>query len=346
MMDAARLRAILGRFGQLHLLVVGDYFLDNYLLIDPALSETSLETGLEAYQVVGTRPCPGAAGTVTNNLRALGVGVTALSVLGDDGAGYELRRGLAATGVDTSALVTAPGRLTPTYTKPTLRQPDGSERELNRLDFKNRTPLPQEIERQVIVRLRELAGQADGIIVADQVNEPECGVITSAVREALAHLGAERPGLVITADSRERVDLFREVIVVPNVREALSAVLGGWRGEPSRHEAEKAGEKLCARNGRPVFVTVGAGGMLVFTRSGMAHVPGVPVSGPIDIVGAGDSAMAGLTSALCAGAAPEEAALVANLAASVTVQQIGTTGTATQAQILHAFRTWKKPGKT
>mgnify|MGYP000331977952 CR=1 FL=1 len=44
--------------------------------------------------------------------------------------------------------------------------------------------------------------------------------------------------------------------------------------------------------------------------------------------------LAGITAALCAGATLCEAALVGNLVASVTIQQIGTTGTATIKQIL------------
>jgi sugar/nucleoside kinase (ribokinase family) len=44
--------------------------------------------------------------------------------------------------------------------------------------------------------------------------------------------------------------------------------------------------------------------------------------------------MAGLVAALCAGGTLAESALVGNLAASLTIQQLGETGTATRAQIL------------
>jgi sugar/nucleoside kinase (ribokinase family) len=67
-------------------------------------------------------------------------------------------------------------------------------------------------------------------------------------------------------------------------------------------------------------------------------VPGLRVSGPIDTVGAGDSAMAGIASALCCRASPVEAALVGNLVASITVQQVGTTGTATREQVWDRFQ--------
>src|SRR5258708_26068581 len=75
--------------------LLGDLFLDRYLDLDAALTEPSIETGLDAYQVVRVRSYPGAAGTVINNLVALGVGsVVPISMIGDDGEGYELRQAL------------------------------------------------------------------------------------------------------------------------------------------------------------------------------------------------------------------------------------------------------------
>ena len=70
----------------------------------------------------------------------------------------------------------------------------------------------------------------------------------------------------------------------------------------------------------------------------MTHVPGIRVHRPIDVVGAGDSVMAGIVSSLCCGASPTEAALVGNLVASITIQQIGTTGTATREQVLKRYK--------
>jgi sugar/nucleoside kinase (ribokinase family) len=69
-------------------------------------------------------------------------------------------------------------------------------------------------------------------------------------------------------------------------------------------------------------------------------VPGVPVHGPIDPTGAGDSASAGTVLALCAGADLPQAAIVGNLVASITVQQIATTGTARPDQLPPRLRRW------
>src|SRR5437879_10278647 len=121
-MDETRLDALLARFPHLSVLVVGDFFLDKYLVIDRSLSEVSIETGLEAYQVVEKYSSPGAAGTVMNNLSALGIGtLLALGVCGDDGAGYELREGLHARRVNTEHLIRSERVVTPTYIKPLMQ---------------------------------------------------------------------------------------------------------------------------------------------------------------------------------------------------------------------------------
>src|SRR5919199_5263062 len=105
MLTDATLDHILQRIPGLAVGVLGDLFLDRYLDLDATLTEPSLESGLDAYQVVRVRPHPGAAGTVLNNLVALGVRqVYAIAVIGDDGEGYELRRALSDLGrVDATA---------------------------------------------------------------------------------------------------------------------------------------------------------------------------------------------------------------------------------------------------
>ena len=336
-MNEARLNQLLERFPEVKALVLGDFFLDKYIELDRRLSETSLETGLEAYQAVGIRCSPGAAGTVVNNLRALDIQVMALGVIGDDGEGYELRRALADQGVDIQHLMVHPDRFTPTYTKPMMREADGQVHELNRLDIKNRAPLPDSVQQRITDKLRELAPAIHGIIVADQVPEANCGTVTDQARDTLSKLAQQFPHLIIAADSRERIGLFENIILKPNAREALLATSHQTQEELERAEVEAAGAALFQRTGRSVFVTIGADGLLVFTQGGMQHVPGVPVSGPLDIVGAGDSVMAGIVSSLCAGAEPGEAALLGNLVASITVQQIGTTGSASRQQVLERF---------
>src|SRR5882757_1171333 len=126
MLDEARLKQVLDAFPKLSMAVVGDLFLDKYLDLDAWLTEVSVETGLDAYQIARIRCYPGAGGTVLNNLRALGIGTLhAVSAIGDDGEGYELLRALRDRQVNTDGVVIRSDRMTPTYTKPMLSQPEG-----------------------------------------------------------------------------------------------------------------------------------------------------------------------------------------------------------------------------
>src|SRR5262245_59756705 len=171
------LEHVLTRIPALTVGVLGDLFLDRYLDLDAALTEPSLETGLDAYQVVRVRSSPGAAGTVINNLVALGVKrVCPVAVIGDDGEGYELRQALGnLRTVELNGVFRWEERRTPTYTKPMLRRPGQPPRELNRLDIKNRAPLPAAAEDRVLRELAALWPQVDAVVVLDQVTEADCG---------------------------------------------------------------------------------------------------------------------------------------------------------------------------
>ena len=209
--------------------------------------------------------------------------------------------------------------------------------ELNRLDIKNRTPLAADAEDQLIAHLRGLLPRVHGVIIADQVQEADCGVITERVRDELSALAQAYPTVAFLADSRVRIGLFEDIILKPNAREAASAVQPDFNGEPDRTVAEAAAAALYAKTGQPVFLTLGGDGIMAFHADGPTHIPAVPVTGPIDIVGAGDATMAGICSALCAGATVPEAAQIGCLAAAVTIRQIGTTGTASREQIAACF---------
>src|SRR6478752_5272137 len=115
MLTTALVEQVLTRAPGLTVGVLGDLFLDRYLDLDATLTEPSIETGLDAYQVVRVRPSPGAAGTVINNLVALGVArVVPVSVIGHDGEGRELLQALGAMGrVDLAGVIERRDRRTP-----------------------------------------------------------------------------------------------------------------------------------------------------------------------------------------------------------------------------------------
>ncbi|AWM40718.1 Bifunctional protein HldE [Gemmata obscuriglobus] len=319
--------------------VLGDLFLDRYLDIDPGLNEPSVETGLTAYQVVKVRSYPGAAGTVINNLAALGVGrIYPIACIGDDGEGYELRQALRTlSAVEQGGIIQSEARRTPTYTKPML-----GKDELNRLDIKNRTPTPDGIQSRIIELLDAAWPQLDALLVLDQVSEEDCGVVTARVREHVARLAERDSDKFVMADSRERIYQFRNVCVKPNGNELKSSrELSSQEPTGGGAVYDDADLKILPP-GPLVFATNGEQGIRLFdTRKGepvLTSVPAYPVAGPIDICGAGDSCSAGIASAMVSGLTHEQAAAFGNLVASITIQQIGVTGTAPPEKVRARWR--------
>ena len=337
--------------------VLGDLFLDRYLDIDAARNEPSVETGLTAYQVTRVRAYPGAVGTVVNNLAALGVGrIVPIAFIGDDGEGYELQQALRRLpAVDQSHVFLLPDRRTPTYTKPMLHE-GGTVRELNRLDIKNRVKTTADAEARIIQLLDAAWPKLDALIVLDQVSEVDCGVVTKRVRDHIAELGARDPDKFVLADSREQIGLFRNVCVKPNFDEATR----GYETSNLFADAPMVWRKaainalpgyvfcnlLTLQTRRPVFCTRGGLGITVHATEGdtsapicnQAQAPAYRVSGPIDICGAGDSTSAGITSAMVSGLTHEQAAAFGNLVASITIQQLGVTGTAPPEKVRARWR--------
>ncbi|AMV38659.1 bifunctional heptose 7-phosphate kinase/heptose 1-phosphate adenyltransferase [Planctomyces sp. SH-PL62] len=329
-MTPERFRDVVSLYQGLRIAVVGDFCLDRYLEIDPDRAEVSIETGLPVYNVVNVRAQPGGAGTVLNNLAALGVGrIEVVGFRGADGEGYELQRELELyPSVSTEHLLTAHDRRTFTYCKPLVVRPGAIPVELNRLDSKNWTPTPKLLELRLVESLRAVAARCHAIVVLEQVDAAETGVVTRGLLEAIDALTDEHPRLLFLADSRRGLRDWPGVGLKMNAAE-LAAMLDRPSVE-TPDDAKRAAGELARGSGRPVFVTLAEHGIVAAGPEGeVVHVPALPVRGPIDVVGAGDSVTANLTAALAAGASLREAVELAVVASSVVVHQVGTTGVAT-----------------
>ena len=342
MINEACLKTILTQFRNLRLLVIGDFYLDAYWYIDKTRSTLSLETPWHTNPVVEQRYSPGAAGTVTNNLNALGVGtVYTLGVIGEDGFGETLLNCLQTNGCLTDFMVQVPNWVTPTYLKPIHRGYEDIETEGPRFDIENQTPMAATVETAVLDALQACIPRVDGIIIGDQVSKENLGVITNRVRETLCELALAFPEKIFFADSRTRIGTYRNVIAKPNRFEAKRAIAPDWHGETVDSDAAKrCAIKLAQQTQKTVYVTLGENGILVCHNDTLTHIPGIPIDGKIDPVGAGDSVTAGLVATLCTlGAdAAVEAAYIGNLVASITVTKIGTTGTASPEEVIKRYR--------
>lgn len=332
-MNRDRLLELFARFGDLHITVAGDLFLDRWYEIDEGRNEPSLETGLTAYQIVRKRSAAGAAGTVLNNLSEMGVGkLEVISLIGDDGDGWEVCKRLNERGVDTRNVLVDARVVTPAYIKPLFPE------ERNRFDVKNFAPTPADLQDEIIRRMERALEYTDALVLLDQVCEVDTGVLTARVRQAVRELAQRYPDKLIYADSRAFIHLYRDVVIKCNNYEA--ARMSGSDADEDDFDAERVFsymDALRARTHRPVIVTCNRHGVAVDEGGKKKLVAAARQDGPIDICGAGDACTAGLVSALCAGGSYSEAAFIGNLSSGVTVRQIGRTGTASQSAMLSLY---------
>jgi rfaE bifunctional protein kinase chain/domain len=341
-----RLEDILAKIRATKIGILGDFCLDRYFDIDPTIEEISLETDRPCHQVFQVRCFPGGAGTVTSNLYALGVRhLYAIGPIGEDGEAFTLRKKLEEMSVDQSHLVSHPDRLTPSYNKPMKVQQDRSLEEQDRLDIRSRGPLIPDLEDKLVAALEEVFPDLDGLIVLDQFEERNEHAVTDRVREKVAELSRKHPDKIVFSDSRARIGEFRDTLIKPNEHEAARA-LGLSEAHKDLGETKRGGLALGQAAGRSAFVTLGEKGLMVCdpATGAATHVPGYEVPPPLDICGAGDSTTAGIVSALCAGASQVEAGTLGCLVASITVQQIGVTGTASPDQVRERFAAYRTRG--
>lgn len=315
---------LLEKISRLRVLIVGDLCLDQWCYYDPSLAVPSAETGIARLAIVRTEFTPGAAGTVANNLASLGIAqVSLLSLIGDDGHGFELLRAMNGRGIAANLLFRDGAIPTFTYTK-LINAHTGIE-DQPRTDFIFTEEIPSAIEQAVCERLREVAGQFDLICVSDQAETRRGGVVTQAVRNELADLA--RNGAFVWVDSRRRIEQFHHAVLKMNEEEARDALV---RIQSNDHRDLRTKARANA-----VVVTRGGNGVDIFDERGHCHVVTERVLKPVDICGAGDSFTAGAACAWAGGATLEAATRLGHLVASVTIMKPGT-GSASPAELLLA----------
>jgi rfaE bifunctional protein kinase chain/domain len=288
------------------------------------LSEPSRETRIPRTAVVSTEVTPGAAGTIANNLRALGVDVAIATAIGADGFGFELEQALQRNGIRADYVYRAPGLTTFTYTK--LINGNTGIEDLPRVDFIQASDLARDVEDAVIARIEAAWNSVDVVVVSDQAETATGGVVTPRVREWICARAAQDSAKIVWVDSRVRSEHFRNVILKPNLDEAeASSIRALGRVDFPAYRALTQSPLL--------IVTRGGDGASIYSAQGETRVETVRVENPVDICGAGDSFTAGAAVTLRATGSAEDAVRFGNLVASITIMKPGT-GTASPEELL------------
>ena len=312
-------------------LVAGDLMLDEFIW--GKVSRISPEAPVPVVAVDRETFYPGGAANVARNLHEFTAKTSVLGLTGDDTAGSRLRELLAAGGIGTDGVVSHAG---PTTVKTRII---ARTQQVVRVDRESVEPAGPAQRKALLAALDAALPQADGIILEDYgkgfFDEELAAEIIGRSRAA---------GRIVAVDPNPGNPLtwHGATVVKPNRHEAFAAAGVPWT-EPAAHPLEdkqllKVGETLLAKwDAEQLLITLSELGMMLFTKDGQRHHTPTRAREVFDVSGAGDTAIALYTLALCAGATPIEASEIANHASGVVVGKLGT-ATLTPAELLASFQ--------
>ena len=328
-----RIEEILIKIRDVKIGLYGDFCLDSYWTLDPRGSEISLETGLPAQAVSSQDYSLGGASNVAANIAALEPKeLRAFGIYGEDVFGKEMISQLIAKNVNIDGMVIQNKNFdTYTFTKLIL-----NGKEQPRIDFGTYNQRSLESDEIILAGIKKSISELDIFIINQQVPD---SITNLNFIEGLNKIIKENPDKIFILDSRHFPDKFKNVSYKVNNLEAASLINSELvKSENIDDEALKQiASDLYAKTERPVFITRGENGILAYDKSGLNEVEGIKLSGQLDIVGAGDTALSSMACALGANCTIKETIELANLAAAVTVQKLYQTGTANKDEILNIY---------
>ncbi len=306
-----RLLAILKRFRDKKILVIGDIMLDKYIWGD--VSRISPEAPVQVVHVIKETYAPGGASNVANNAAALNGKVAMVGIAGNDVAKNVLVEELKKIGIDTKGIFIDKD-------KPTIQKVRivGKGQQLLRVDYEIKEHIHKDIENEIIRFLEKNLKDFDVIVVSDYAK----GVMTYEISKNLIELARKNSKPVIANPKPKNKDLYSNVtLITPNNKEA-----GEMTGmEDGADEAVLAtGSKLVEYLNCNVLITRGEKGMSLFDKNGNAvHIP-AKAKEVYSLIGAGDTVIATISMAIAAGADLKDAAFLSNVAAGIKVGKVGT----------------------
>jgi len=327
-MDSQLLQKMLSDIETVDIAIYGDFCLDAYWILDPKGGEISVETGLKTEAVRKQYYSLGGASNVVANLAALHPGhIQLVGVIGDDIFGREMVDQFSRLNVNTERLI----RQQKNYDTVVFAKRYLDDAEQARIDFGFFNKRSDESDEIIIENLRHILPTGDALIFNQQVP----GSISKPFIDKANALFNEFNDKIVVLDSRHFGHYFENIYRKTNDIEAAQLIGKSVSGDhlPTA-ELERVGSHLYEQFHKPVFLTLGARGILAIDSDGIEHIPGILFDKPLDTVGAGDTVISALTAALAAGYPPGIAAEFANLAAGVTVQKLFQTGTAGADEII------------
>jgi D-beta-D-heptose 7-phosphate kinase/D-beta-D-heptose 1-phosphate adenosyltransferase len=293
-------------------LVVGDVMLDRYWW--GTVERLSPEAPVPVVHKRRSSVVPGGAANVAVNVASLGGTPLLVGVIGADDAGRELTAALKERGISPDHLLVDPERPTTVKTRVVAHS-----QHVVRVDEEDRSPISAEQAARLAERITALAGAVRVVAVSDYAK----GLLGEDLLARTIRT-ARAAGCFVVVDPKG-ADYARydgAHLLSPNRGEALTAA-GVTSDEPDA--VGRAAARLLDRVAvEAVLVTLGEAGMMLYERGQAPVAIAAQARAVYDVTGAGDTVIAALSLAVAAGAALPIAVRIANVAAGLAVETVGT----------------------
>jgi D-beta-D-heptose 7-phosphate kinase/D-beta-D-heptose 1-phosphate adenosyltransferase len=303
----------LERFSTLTAVVVGDVMLDRYWW--GSVDRISPEAPVPVVRLTSSSFVAGGAANVAANIAGLGARPLLAGVIGDDEGGSQLPAALNQAKVTADHLIVSAERPTTVKTRVVAHQ-----QHVVRVDHEDIAPIKEVVVNDLAAAVIELLREAQVLVLSDYAK----GVLTPALLTRLIATAKElNLPVMVDPKGREYGRYAGATLLTPNRTEAALAV---GLDPQAPDVVARAGERLI-ENLRvdSLLITEGEDGMTLFERNQPPLHLDACARQVYDVTGAGDTVIATLGVALGAGADLPTAARIANVAAGLVVQQVGTT---------------------
>ena len=304
---------ILQKFSEVKILVVGDVMLDRYWWGD--VERISPEAPVPVVNLKKTSLVAGGAANVAANISGLGAHAFLVGAIGEDEESELFPAVLKSENVSTDYLVKIKNRPTTIKTRVVAHN-----QHVVRIDKEKIEELDASGEKKIWSQIKKVIKNVSAIVVSDYGK----GVLTeNLLMRLITTAGELKKPILIDPKGKNYKKYSGATILTPNRREALTAC---GLEENGQEKIENAGKMLLDKiDLDAVLITQGESGMTLFRQHKKPFHLEALARQVYDVTGAGDTVIATLGVAVGAGENLETAAELANIAAGIVVEEVGTT---------------------
>jgi len=280
-----------------------------------SVSRISPEAPVPVVRLERTSVAAGGAANVAANVVGLGAETFLVGIVGDDSEAKTLAEILETSKISPDYLISLNNRQTSVKTRIIAHS-----QQVVRLDQENTTAISELEAENILEKIEKVFKESDIVIISDYAKG---FLVENLLSRLITKCHTEKKKILVDPKGKDYTKYKGATLLTPNQKEATDAC---GLEESEKNGVEIAGKTLLENiSTESVLITQGEKGMTLFQNDGEIQRFDALARKVYDVTGAGDTVIAVLAVAIGAGLDFFEASRLANIAAGLVVEQIGTT---------------------